>query len=76
MKKNMKLKLKRSINQLESVLNSYSLKFLIPLLFTSFFLTGCSVVTGIFKSGLWIGISLTVLIIVLLIWGIIKIFKN
>ncbi len=71
----MESKFIRSINQLETGFRKYSLKLLIPFL-ASILLTGCGVVEGIFETGLWFGIIITVAIIVLLIWGIVKIIQK
>ncbi|WP_140937307.1 hypothetical protein [Sphingobacterium lumbrici] len=40
---------------------------------TSTLLTGCSVIEGIFKAGVWTGIIVVVLVIALIIWLIAKI---
>lgn len=45
------------------------------LLFLAFALTGCDLITGIFKAGVWVGVILVVAIIVLLIWLFRKVFR-
>ncbi|MDR3008575.1 MAG: hypothetical protein LBV59_11615 [Sphingobacterium sp.] len=45
------------------------------LMSSSFFLlTGCSVIEGIFKAGVWTGILIVVVVVALLIWLISKLF--
>lgn len=40
---------------------------------TSTLLTGCSVIEGIFKAGVWTGIIVVVLVVALIIWLIAKV---
>lgn len=40
---------------------------------TSTLLTGCSVIEGIFKAGVWTGVIVVVLVVALIIWLITKI---
>ena len=52
----------------------YSVKLLVPL-FALLLLTGCGVVEGIFETGLWLGIGITVatiILIILIIWAVVK----
>ncbi|GEM_PF-247174 len=45
------------------------------LMSSSFFLlTGCSVIEGIFKAGVWTGILIVVVVVALVIWLISKLF--
>ncbi len=44
---------------------------LIAILFS---LTGCEVIGGIFEAGMWAGIIIVVLVIVLIIWLLKKVF--
>jgi hypothetical protein len=46
----------------------YALLLIAPLA-----LTGCTIVEGIFKAGVWVGVLLVVVVIVLLVWLLSKI---
>jgi hypothetical protein len=51
---------------------SYSL--LVLLIITQLF-TGCELVEGIFKAGVWVGVIIVVAVIALIIWVISRITK-
>jgi hypothetical protein len=38
-------------------------------------LTGCTVIEGIFKAGVWVGVATVVGVVALLIWGVTAIFR-
>ena len=71
----MKSKIELRKNQLEKSVKTYTSRIVLPL-FASLSLTGCSVVEGIFKTGVWLGIIISVLIVALLIWGIVKVVQK
>lgn len=52
-------------------MKNYIIKILTLFLFTTTF-TGCSVIGDIFEAGLWAGVILVVLVVVLVIWLIKK----
>ncbi len=52
-------------------MKNYIIKILTLLLFLTTF-TGCSVIGDIFEAGLWAGVILVVLVIVVVIWLIKK----
>ncbi len=52
------------------------LKKIIPLVLISFFFTSCSVVEGIFKAGMGIGIFIVIAVIALIVWIISRITKK
>jgi hypothetical protein len=47
--------------------------FLLPLMLLTSVLSGCQVVEGIFKAGVWVGVILVVLVIAIIFWIIRKI---
>ena len=52
------------------------LKKIIPLVQISFFFTSCSVVEGIFKAGMGVGIFIVIAVIAVIIWIISRIAKK
>nr|WP_314840143.1 hypothetical protein [uncultured Flavobacterium sp.] len=52
------------------------LKKIIPLVLISFFFTSCSVVEGIFKAGMGVGIFIVIAVIALIVWIISRITKK
>lgn len=55
-------------------MNKKATSFLMLLLISQIF-TGCELVEGIFKAGMWVGIIIVVAIIALVIWIISRIMK-
>lgn len=45
---------------------------IVTFLFSVFLLQGCQLIADIFTAGFWVGIVLSVLVIVLIVWLIIK----
>lgn len=56
-------------------LRKHSIKLSI-LIIASLFLNGCGVIEGIFQAGFWLGIILSIVIVILLIWVAIKIYQK
>ena len=54
------------------IMKKYSSLAIIAILATT--LTSCELVEGIFKAGVWTGIIIVVIVLVLIIWLIAKIF--
>ncbi|QZK90542.1 hypothetical protein K5V07_08560 [Flavobacterium sp. CHNK8] len=52
------------------------LKKIIPLVLISFFFTSCSVVEGIFKAGMGVGIFIVIAVIAVIVWIISRITKK
>ncbi|WP_199250938.1 MULTISPECIES: hypothetical protein [unclassified Flavobacterium] len=52
------------------------LKKIIPLVPISFFFTSCSVVEGIFKAGMGVGIFIVIALIAVIVWIISRITKK
>ncbi len=52
------------------------LKKIIPLVLISFFFTSCSVVEGIFKAGMGVGIFIVIAVIAVIVWIISQITKK
>ncbi|CAH0335994.1 hypothetical protein FVB9288_01666 [Flavobacterium sp. CECT 9288] len=52
------------------------LKKIIPLVLISFFFTSCSVVEGIFKAGMGVGIFIVIAVIAMIVWIISRITKK
>ncbi len=53
-------------NQLLSILSF----LLLALMFT-----GCEVIGGIFEAGVWVGVLLVILVIVIIFWVVSKLFR-
>ena len=50
--------------------------FLSLLLFTFLFINGCDVIESIFEAGVWVGVIVTLLVIALIAYIIIKIIQS
>lgn len=66
-------KIKSEIMEIKQLVSKF---WFILLMFMSLTLGGCSIVEGIFEAGVWIGVLISVGIVVLLIWLIVTIIKK
>lgn len=40
------------------------------------FLPGCELIVDIFSAGVWVGITISVIVVLLLVWLVIKVVKS
>jgi hypothetical protein len=52
-----------------------SLRVLIAAVLSTLALSGCDLIGGIFKAGMWTGVIIVVVVIAAIIFGITKLFK-
>jgi hypothetical protein len=52
-----------------------SLRLFIIAILSAFGLTACDVIGGIFKTGVWTGVIIVVVVIVAIVFGISRLFK-
>jgi hypothetical protein len=70
-----KLKIYHQINHL--VMDKFNVRTaLVLMLVTAISLTGCEVIEGIFKAGVWVGVIIVVVIIALIFWLIRKVGRK
>ncbi len=50
--------------------------FFIGMIFLMFSMQSCDIIADIFGAGMWVGVILTVLVIVFIIWLISRIFRR
>jgi ABC-type Fe3+-siderophore transport system permease subunit len=56
--------------------NYTRISFFTGIILLMFLMQGCDIIADIFGAGLWVGVILTVLVIVFIIWLISRIFRR